>query len=90
MPGGGPKGRPWRRLRSAILAQSDVCWTCGHAGADAVDHVIARARGGAMLDPANLRPIHGRHCPTCGVACNSVKGKRSHITSEQLNCSREW
>src|SRR5262245_57006563 len=32
--------------RARVLAASDVCWLCGHAGARQVDHVVPLARGG--------------------------------------------
>ncbi len=68
------RGRPWRRARAAVLAVSDVCWICSHAGADSVDHVQAVARGGDLLDPANLAPAHDSPCPTCGRRCNASRG----------------
>jgi hypothetical protein len=58
--GGGPTGRPWRRVRARVLAASDVCHLCGHLGSEAVDHVISRKlRPDLAQDPANLRPVHG-------------------------------
>ena len=69
-------GRPWRRLRARILADSDICHICGHAGSDAVDHVIAIERGGTN-DPDNLRPAHHTEpCATCGEKCNRRKSDR--------------
>ena len=64
------------RARVAVLAASDVCWLCGHVGADQADHVLPRALGGPST-PANLRPAHGSApCSTCGVRCNQVRGAR--------------
>lgn len=69
-------GRARQRRNRRILAASDVCHICGHAGADEVDHVVALARGGSE-DASNLRPAHGQvACPTCGVKCNRVKGAK--------------
>lgn len=60
-----------------ILAASDVCHICGHPGADAVDHVVALARGGSDVDPTNLRPAHHDvPCATCGERCNRAKGAK--------------
>jgi hypothetical protein len=91
--GKGRSGRPWRRLRAQILGDSDVCWWCGHGGADAVDHVIPLSRGGPPLDPANLRPIHGvAGCPHpgCGLRCNSVRGDRLSPPRSDAARSRSW
>ena len=56
-------GWSYQRKRARILARDrGVCWLCGREGADTVDHVIPRARGGDGSD-ANLRAAHG--------ACNS-------------------
>jgi hypothetical protein len=70
----GRQGRPWRRKRGAVLAASDVCWICGHAGADSVDHVEALALGGDALDLDNLAPAHHQPCPTCRRRCNASRG----------------
>jgi 5-methylcytosine-specific restriction endonuclease McrA len=60
-------GWHYQRQRPGILAQDGyVCWLCGLLGADTVDHVIPRARGGGD-DPDNLRAAHLR--------CNS--GRRA-------------
>jgi 5-methylcytosine-specific restriction endonuclease McrA len=92
---GGPTGRPWRRVRAATLAASDVCYLCGHPGSGAVDHVISRKeRPDLALDPANLRPVHGSlsRCPWChGRACNEVKGDRPGLGERQRpRQSRRW
>jgi 5-methylcytosine-specific restriction endonuclease McrA len=47
-------GYRWQRLRPLILARDGYrCHWCG-ARAGEVDHVVARALGGARYDPANL------------------------------------
>lgn len=69
-------GSARQRRNRALLAVSDVCHICGHDKADAIDHVIALARGGSDTDPANLRPAHHEPCPTCGERCNLRKGDR--------------
>jgi 5-methylcytosine-specific restriction endonuclease McrA len=87
--GRGPSGRPWRRIRAAVLATSDVCWLCGHPGANDVDHVIPRSLGGDPLDPANLRPAHGADgCPWCRRKCNQARGTRPGLPP--LRTSRAW
>ena len=67
-------GYRWRKARAAILAASDICWLCGHPGADTVDHVIELDRGGPELDPANLRPAHGKKNPVTGCPGNYGRG----------------
>jgi 5-methylcytosine-specific restriction endonuclease McrA len=70
----------WQKIRKEILDISRRCWLCGHDGADSVDHVIPLSRGGARLDPANLRPAHSR--------CNSKRGNKMVTTA--MRTSRRW
>lgn len=54
--GGGLGGRPWRRVRAAILVRDHyVCQVCGVI-AEEVDHIVPRSQGGSD-DPSNLRAI---------------------------------
>lgn len=74
----GPRQRgldhQYQTNRATLLAISDLCWLCGHHGADQADHVIPIADGGTS-DITNLRPSHGtRPCPTCGIRCNQHRG----------------
>lgn len=92
----GRQGRPWRRLRAQILNASDQCWWCGHGGANAVDHLVARSNGGSNTDPDNFAPIHGREgCPVCPPRngrrrnCNNEKGDRPTLTPPSEG-SRPW
>lgn len=71
--------RAWQRTRAMVLAQSDVCWLCGHPGANSVDHVVPVAVGGAPFDLGNLRPAHLR--------CNLVKGLGP---GQPARTSRQW
>lgn len=61
-------GRASRALAQRVYWQhGTVCHLCGGEGADSVDHLIPRSRGGAdTLD--NLRPAH--------LSCNQRKGAR--------------
>lgn len=68
--------RAQRRENKAILADSDVCHLCGHPGADAVDHDIPLARGGADARENKAPAHHDVPCPTCGHRCNREKGAR--------------
>jgi 5-methylcytosine-specific restriction endonuclease McrA len=92
--GTGPTGRPWLRVRAAVLAASTVCYLCGHPGSGAVDHVISRKVAPDLaLDPANLRPVHGSlsRCPVCRRACNESKGDRPGLPPrQQPRQSRRW
>ncbi|MFE2041661.1 HNH endonuclease [Streptomyces sp. NPDC059477] len=79
MAGNPRNGRPWRRLTAEIRRRGEPCWICGHhinlsldprhPMSFTVDHVTPLARGGALLDPANLRACHR--------ACNSRKRDRT-------------
>ena len=61
--GQGRGGRPWRRIRDAILKRDGhLCQPCKRADrltlATQVDHVTPKAEGGTD-DPSNLRAING-------------------------------
>ena len=71
--------RKYRILRKAILQRDGfICWLCGNRGADTVDHVTPRCKGGTN-DPHNLRAAHGK--------CNS--GRRERPPAFAVN-SRSW
>jgi 5-methylcytosine-specific restriction endonuclease McrA len=63
----------WDKTRRAVLHASDVCYLCGTAGADEVDHVVARSRGG--LEGTNLRPVH-RACHSKKSSFEGVSRRR--------------
>lgn len=65
----------WKKLRTAILAASDVCWICGRHGADTVDHITPLHAGGTN-SLANLRPAHGPRQPW-GCPGNYGRGRRT-------------
>jgi hypothetical protein len=73
-------GRPWQRVLSRVLADSTVCWLCGHHNADSADHIIPVSKGGAIYDRDNLRPVHHKPCPTCRRSCNIMRGDRDADT----------
>lgn len=83
MPSSDPRLRSyrWKQLSKQILSVNDLCHICGERGADTVDHLIARADGGDMWDPANLAPAHR--------TCNSRKGAGKKHRSETPT-SRNW
>lgn len=91
----GRHGRPFRRARAQVLAASQVCWLCGHDGADSVDHVIPRwlciATGqDKLLNAAsNLAPAHHKPCPTCGIRCNRARGTGTASQGKAAQ-SRQW
>jgi 5-methylcytosine-specific restriction endonuclease McrA len=79
----------YRKVRAALLTESDTCHWCGHGGADAADHLIPVSKGGAKLDPDNLAPIHGvAGCPTCGRKCNNEKSDGAR--GQRLSTSVDW
>ncbi|MEV4158998.1 hypothetical protein [Nonomuraea dietziae] len=95
----GRTGRPWRRVRAQVLAESDVCWLCGHPDANEVDHEPPlrelELHGLDPRDPRFLRPAHGPRrtaegiigCPHCGRMCNQEKGTGA---APALRTSRKW
>jgi len=61
-------GWSYQRKRARIIERDHgICWLCNQAGAETVDHVVPRARGGDDSD-ANLRAAH--------AACNMSRGAR--------------
>ncbi|POM09966.1 HNH endonuclease [Pseudomonas sp. WP001] len=56
--GSGRGGRPWRRIRAAILIRDNyTCQACGVVTQQLeVDHILNRARGGTD-DDANLQAL---------------------------------
>lgn len=71
--------KEWRMLvRWTLRSQGTVCHLCNHGGADSADHVIPRAEDpGKTYDASNLRPVHHKPCPACGIRCNMVRGSLS-------------
>lgn len=63
--------RKGRVENARILAASDICHICGKPGADAVDHVIPLALGGAD-HISNKKPAHHDVPPKC----NRLKGDK--------------
>ena len=64
----------WPVVRRKVLRLSDVCYLCGTRGADEVDHVIPRHKGGGdSVD--NLRPVH-RACHAKKSSAEGVNRQR--------------
>lgn len=77
--GRGRGGRPWRRLRAAVLDRDQhLCQPCQRAGratpAVEVDHVIPEAEGG--------RTVAGNLEGTCGP-CHKAKTKQEALRARQ-------
>jgi 5-methylcytosine-specific restriction endonuclease McrA len=54
-------GSAWQKLSKEVLAAyGRICWICQGDGADTVDHIIPKSKGGGD-DWENLRPAH-RSC----------------------------
>lgn len=71
----------WHRRKRTIQARDrGICYACGHAGADQVDHKLAVAQGGTH-DLDNLGSIHGSACPTCRRRCHSDKTQTEAATA---------
>ena len=75
-----------KRNRAIFAAKGDVCYICGHAGSDSIDHVLPLGPvkddqaelARRDTDPDNLRPAHFKPCPTCGAECNRAKSTKTH------------
>ena len=61
----------WSATRRHVLDSSDVCYICGQPGADEVDHVLPRHRGGGE-GRSNLQPVHR----ACHARKSSGEGNR--------------
>ena len=60
--GRGVGGWQWRKVRALVLERDrGVCHICHQLGADQVDHLTSRARGGSD-DPSNLAAVHAHPC----------------------------
>lgn len=71
-----PRHKVQARNARVVRDGNGICHICGHPGADAADHVIPLARGGAD-DVSNLRPAHHTvACATCGLKCNRIKSDK--------------
>jgi len=56
------RGSAWPRLRRIVLRRdAGVCQLCGLTGADRVDHIIPKCRGGSD-HPSNLQAVHQHPC----------------------------
>lgn len=71
---GGSRLAPFTRL--VLDTYGRTCWLCGLPGADSVDHVIPRSRGGAVWDIDNAAPSH--------VRCNISRGARDPSEAARL------
>jgi hypothetical protein len=70
-----PRGRRWQALRERVFARyGTTCHWCHHGGAEQIDHLLPFIdHPRKALQIGNLRPIHGRRCPVCGVGCNAQR-----------------
>lgn len=64
--------------RDAGICHACRAMGCQGTGADSADHdpvprSECEARGIDLYDMANLKAIHHKACPYCGVKCNQVK-----------------
>lgn len=69
--------------RGIIAAAEGRCYICGLPGADTVDHIVERADGGSLTDPANLGPIHQDPChEDKTAAANARRRERRRLARE--------
>lgn len=78
-------GRRWQQLRAAMQQQVDAGARCSHCGeailpgqAWDMDHLVPRADGGALLDPANLAPAHRACNRRAGQAMTTARRRPAH------------
>lgn len=93
------RGDPWagssRRRRTlaqhVLQTYGRTCHLCGRSGASTVDHLVPISKGGALWDPANLRPAHGT-CNYMRGAMDLAEWFRRHPlpTQPALAPSRQW
>ena len=82
-PYAGRSTRQWKRLRARVLEQSDICWLCGQAGADTLDHIVPLSVAPHLAEsPDNVAPAHR--------SCNSSRGKRLATEVRPIRTSRSW
>jgi len=63
-----PLPRDWARTRRRILRRDcGICYVCGKAGADEVDHIVPAIAGGTD-DDVNLAAIHRYPCHAAKTA----------------------
>src|SRR6185369_16868932 len=56
--------RDWQRVRLFVLRRDPICQICFREPSTEVDHRVPFTKGGARLDPANLRGA----CKSCNSA----------------------
>lgn len=73
-----PLPHNWQHTTRRILRRDhNICYVCGRAGANGVDHVVPAFQGGSD-DDSNLRAIHEFPCHArkTAVEANAAKPKR--------------
>ena len=86
----------WRTLRRQFIAEHPECSVmgCGKRSSH-VDHIVARRRGGASLDPANLQAL----CHSChsrktaqrdGAFGNPTRMKGCDASGRPLDPQHRW
>jgi len=94
----------YRRALAEVQATGPICWICGHAGSDSLDHVIPASVAPELAgEPSNWRPAHGVNgCAQCPPnlsgdrrrrgqprRCNQSRGV-SLTMPQQTRRSRQW
>ena len=88
----GRSGRPYWRLRAAVLKPGAVCWLCGRGirfdlpprtpWSPSLDHVRPLSKGGDPLAIENARPAH--------LCCNASRGNRPPVFTRPDRQSEQW
>ena len=73
--------RDWSRRRRIVLQRdSHICWICGEAGANSVDHVIPSIKGGSS-EYHNLKAAH--------LSCNVKRTSHMRRPNGQRGATRQ-
>ena len=79
----GRSTRKFQAQRKRILETNNICWLCGQAGADTIDHIVPLSVAPHMgEDTTNMMPAHR--------TCNSRRGTKPVDGMRNMPASRTW
>ena len=80
----------WQRFRDRFLNRNPLCVKCledgFQVGADEVDHIVPRSKGGAVFDAANCQPL----CRQCHEAKTAAENSRYGGADIEGNLKHGW